>query len=196
MMKTSRDYAELLIGHWIKATPSQLSRGKSWYGRANRICNQIAKETDTPLRKVVGILSALSPSNKWERNIEDTRNFILSDGQCRVCTYRVQKAKALRILRGNYSEAVVADVLAGPKTRAFFANILHPRTDHNVTIDRWALRAVGEGVATPKGLLPTIREGYKIAATVAGLRVHELQAVAWLVEKELPSEKGSIRNWT
>ena len=54
---------------------------------------------------VVGVLSALSPNNKWERNvIDDTENMCVaykSDiplDDVKVCTYNANKQKAIKIL--------------------------------------------------------------------------------------------------
>jgi len=182
-MKTVNEYKVDLFEQWMKSTPKQKKEGRSWYGRANRICNRISKETDTPLYKVVGILAALSPSNKWDRNVLDTKNFIETGGDCKVCTYTTNKDKAYEILTNTTGKQSVLKILNGPKTTAFFTNILHPRTGGAVTVDRWALRSVQEGERTPIVQKRKIIEAHQLAASELGIKPHELQATVWLQVK-------------
>ena len=195
MNKTVEEYKDDIYEQWFNTTPKQKKEGKSWYGRANRICNKIAKQYDIPLYKVVGILAALSPSNKWERNILDTKNFIKERGNVKVCTYRVNKAKALDILLNANGKQAVLKILNGPKTTAFFTNIFHPRTGGAVTIDRWALRSVQEGESLPIGQKRKLVEAYQEAAHDACIKPHELQAIVWIAVKEkADADKASTYN--
>jgi len=89
-----------------KATPETIRNGVAWYKRAKRDCNQIAKDTGLPLWKVVGVASALSVNNNWERNKVDARNMCeayignayANMWRVKVCTYHPNKLKALKIL--------------------------------------------------------------------------------------------------
>ena len=182
-MKTVTNYVDELRKKYELTTPKQKKEGKSWYGRANRICNRISNDYDIPLYKVVGILAALSPSNKWERNVQDTKNFIKNGGDVKVCTYTAQKDKAGEILFRAKGKQEVLKILNGPKTTAFFTNILHPRTGGAVTIDRWALRSVQEGASSPTTQRRKLITAHQVLANELGIRPHELQAVLWLEVK-------------
>lgn len=178
---------DLLIAQYNSSTPQIKKNGLHWYRDARRWCKEISKNTGVPLEKVVGVLAALSPSNKWPQNKADTINFIVTGGMCKVCTYSVQKEKALYILFFCDTKAEILETLRGPKTKAFFTNIFHCLTDGVVTLDRWALRAVGHHAdKTPtKGEREEILTAYKEAAAEVGIRSHEFQAIIWENIKQL-----------
>ncbi len=172
-MKTHTKLARL----YNKAENKQ---GLIWYRDAYRFSKEVASVTGLPVRVVVGVLSALSPNNKWERNKIDLVNFLKSGGTAKVCTYNNQKEKALKILVQQPTELGIKRILRGDKTVNFFQNILHPYTDGAVTIDRWAIRAAG---FSEKGLKVAdyreIKQAYLLAAKKVGVRPQELQAVIW-----------------
>ena len=51
------------------ATNKQIRDGQSWYKNANLEANKIAKKHNLDVLKVSGVISALSPRNKWKRNL-------------------------------------------------------------------------------------------------------------------------------
>jgi hypothetical protein len=155
-------------------------RSLHWYRRAFRFSKELAAETGQPLRVVVGVVAALSPNNRWERNKIDARNFILSEGTSNACTFFVQRDKAWKILHEQPSEKEIAAILKGDKTISFFHNILHPYTNGKVTIDMWAIRAAGfcEKKVTVQERRD-IKQAYYDAAKSVGVRAHEYQAVVW-----------------
>ena len=60
------------------ANPSEIKHGLTWYVNALTDCKKIANDLDLPIHIVVGVVSALSPNNKWEigafvNNLEDNR---------------------------------------------------------------------------------------------------------------------------
>lgn len=151
-----------------------------WYRRAFKYAKELAKETGVPLRVAAGVISALSPNNRWEQNKIDARNFILSEGTSSACTFYTQRDKAWKILHEQPSELGIKRILRGDKTISFFTNILHPYTDSEVTIDMWAIRAAGH--SEKKLSTETrrqIKAAYYEAASEVGVRVHEFQAVVW-----------------
>jgi len=114
-----------------KATPAMIRNGVAWYKRAKRECNQIAKDTGLPLWKVVGVASALSPNNKWDRNVLDARNMCeayvnnayADIWRVKVCTYNPNKRKALLVL-GLSNVGQVKSLLNGKKIVAFYSCIM------------------------------------------------------------------------
>jgi len=114
-----------------RATPAMIRNGVAWYKRAKRECNKIAKDTGLPLWKVVGVASALSPNNKWDRNVLDARNMCeayvnnayADIWRVKVCTYNPNKRKALLVL-GLSNVGQVKSLLNGKKIVAFYACIM------------------------------------------------------------------------
>ena len=168
------------------ATQDQIESGKSWYYRANEICNNLAGDNFTP-EQVAGVISALSPRNKWERNIIDAETVLnaVSEGllpeQVKVCTFNTNKFKAFEIAKGNRT---ITDV--SRKTYAFIRNIAGLDQDR-ATIDVWHLRACfGKTIDT--GLTPkrydmieaiTLDEAKRV-----GLKGFEYQAIIWEVVRD------------
>jgi hypothetical protein len=181
-----------LMGLYGDVPTARRKEGKFWYRKARKMCKEISNNTGLPLVKVVGILSALSPSNKWERNCIDLHNFIATGGSCRVSTYGAQKAKAWRILHKWNTEKEVLAELNGVKTKAFFNNIYHCYTAGTVTLDRWGIRAAG--FDSDKSLRKLERaellEAYQTAAKLVNMRPHEFQAIIWEEIKSRPLLKG------
>jgi hypothetical protein len=92
-----------IIAIYKLANPSEIKHGLTWYVNANTDCMRIANTLELPLHIVIGVVSALSPNNKWERNIvnaEDLCNAFIN-GQdmdsIKVSTYHKMKQKAWHI---------------------------------------------------------------------------------------------------
>ena len=164
-------------------TQEERNQGKQWYKTAHELAKLIQEETghSNTMREIAGIISALSPGNKWERNIQDAKAVImanntgLSPEQIKVCTYSKNKQKAFQIAQGL---DLIQDTAR--KTFSFVENIL--LNPDRVTIDRWHLRALFgagvEGTPTPKIYDQlarlTIQEAEKV-----GLKGYEYQAIIW-----------------
>lgn len=54
-----------------QATEAEHKHGTTWYAKAQSHAQRIADKHVVPLRVVVGVIAALSPNNKWERNVTD-----------------------------------------------------------------------------------------------------------------------------
>jgi hypothetical protein len=167
-----------------EATTEQLKSGSAWYKKAHDICLDYAKEFGTTTEVVANVISALSPRNKWERNIEDCYSVMKAvklgykPEDIKVCTFNANKYKAFDIARNGARISKSA-----PKTYSFVRNI-SALDVHRVTIDVWHLRAcfgkTVEGGLTPKRYKRlediTIQEAKKF-----GLRGYEFQAIIWEV---------------
>ncbi len=164
------------------ATQVDLVAGCNWYASAHKICLDYAVEFDTTTERVAQIMSALSPNNKWERNIKDTRIVLeavrggVPAELVKVCTFHSNKFKAFAIARGELN--IIA---TSPKTFAFVRNI-GALDETKVTIDLWHLRACF-GATIETGLtLKRYRELERITieeAKKVGLKGYEFQAVVW-----------------
>ena len=165
------------------ATEKHIEDGMLWYSQANKLVNDLSLEFDicTP-EQIAGIISALSPRNKWERNIYDTTQVLraVEKGKdledIKVCTFNTNKYKAFDIARGN-----LAIDRSSRKTYSFVKNIANLDSDY-VTIDVWHLRAMF-GKTVESGLTPSrYDELAKITieeASEVGLLGYQYQAIIW-----------------
>ena len=86
------------------ATPDEIADGIKWYAEAQAISKKLSLKHDMPLHIVVGVMAALSPNNKWERNVQNTDELIAAylNGEAiesiKVSTYNKMKEKAWSIL--------------------------------------------------------------------------------------------------
>ncbi len=167
-----------IIHHFNNASESEVTDGFSWYERAHNECILLSQVFELPLSKVVGVVSALSPNNKWHRNLHDTWNFLDKPHlNTKVCTFKNQRRKALSILKSDGTDSTILGILKGSKTQNFFNNILHYNSSDAVTVDLWAFRSV-ELDQSVKNFKITAT-AYKNVADSLGIRPHQLQAVVW-----------------
>lgn len=169
---------ESLIDLFANANEEHFNHGLRWYKKANAICKKLSKKHNLPLYKVVGIMSALSPRNRWERNILDTESVIVSGLEAKVCTFNPNKEKAVKILNASSKEEVFR-LLNGRKVQSFYNNILMHKLSSTVTVDVWAMRSVGLDRAPNKTLYNQVEQAYKELALIVGLKPHEAQAICW-----------------
>lgn len=142
---------------------------------------------------LIGAFVALSPNNDEAGNYRDldlmceavaTKQPLTS---FRITGYPKNLEKAWRILHGEYP----ADVLRGPKTRAFFYNILDPTGDWNVTVDGhmfsiWHGRRFRmKDAKMNEKLYYAISADYRAAAKSVRLIPCQLQSVLWLTWKRI-----------
>jgi len=178
-----------------RATTDDIANGVEWYDRAKRYADTISKWTNTNLNTVIGVMAALSPNNKWERNVKDCERMVqawksgedLSD--FKVSCYNTMKLKAWSILEDNLtSDDDILDRLNGQKIRSFYSNI---RGLDEVTIDGHALNialGVRQGLTTDKTNMSKkvyrqMQEVYVKAAKRVDIKPHVLQAITWTTWK-------------
>ena len=169
---------EQIISHYKNADILQIQDGLTWYERAHNESLLLSMVFDISLPKVIGVIAALSPNNKWQRNLKDAWNLLdtpLITTKC--CTFTKQRQKALDILKSSGEEAEILRILNGIKTQNFFKNILHHKTSETVTVDIWAFRSVN--VKPTKKNYEPVAAAYREAAIELKLRPHQLQAVVW-----------------
>ena len=136
---------------WCKhADDDMIKQGKEWYKDAQTFTKEMATKYKIDAYRVAGVVAALSPNNRWERNKIDAEAVISAWAKgysydcVKVCTYGANKRKAFGILEGR------TEITAkSPKTHAFAMNVGLNSPDH-ITIDKWHLRACvtrpGDGV--------------------------------------------------
>lgn len=185
-----------ILAVFFTAGPLEIQQGKEWYFHASLI----AKGMVTPevnFHAVAGVIAALSPNNRWERNIRDAEALIkaYSFGEeldtIKVSTFGRNKQKALQILRGESP----LDVLGGRKVRSFYQCIIG---GEDVCIDGHAYSVwLGQRISTsstPKisdKLYDKIAEDYRTATkqinqiTGQDYRPSDVQAITWVVYRKL-----------
>jgi hypothetical protein len=186
-----------IIAIYKLANASEIKHGLTWYVNANTDCMRIANTLELPLHIVIGVVSALSPNNKWERNIvnaEDLCNAFIN-GQdmdsIKVSTYHKMKQKAWYILETmpNYDETIT--ILNGKKIVSFFRNISGDETD--ITIDGHARNIYyndRQGLTTPNTNIRKleyldIQKAYLRASKKLGIKAYELQAITWVAWRRI-----------
>lgn len=189
------NYVRNILKTYRKATHSDIASGIEWYDRAKREAKGISKELGLSLSTVVGVMAALSPNNRWERNVKDTyamckafvEGYEIDD--FKVSTYNAMKQKAWTILEESLNDDDdILSRLNGQKIRSFYSNI---KGLDEVTVDGHALniaRGYREGLTSDKTnigkkLYKELQEAYVKAAKRAGVAPHEMQAITWTVWK-------------
>ena len=199
---TSRTTA--IIGTYHLSTDLERSNGKNWYRQAHRAALDLSGPFACGVITSAGVIAALSPNNKWERNLRDAQVLLdtfktlgaYAASQVRVCTFDTNKAKALAILKlQNPTVDDVVTVLHGLKISAFYRCILGD--SQAVCVDGHAYSIwFGEHITTTKTpkisarLYAQIADDYRAAAQIVSttsqsVTPSELQAITWLTHKRL-----------
>lgn len=174
-----------------RATESDTINGVEWYDRAKREAQRIAEYANLNIRTVVGVMAALSPNNRWERNVRDAEvmceRWVNGDSldSFKVSCYNTMKAKAWSILEDELDDDDdILTRLNGQKIRSFYSNIIGL---DEVTIDGHALniaRGYREGLTTDKTNMGKrqyreLQLAYVKAAKRVKVKPHVLQAITW-----------------
>lgn len=188
------------------ATQGDILAGVEWYKRAHKLGVKLIHAYDgLMLGQAVGVIAALSPNNKWERNCVDAEAMIKAwhagadPLTVKVCTFGKNKAKAAAILALTADDLEtdrVTEILNGRKVVAFYRSIMGD--PDAVCVDGHAY-AVWIGERVPTTQTPSI--GIKLYADIArayqlvAKRSYELcgttltptqvQAVTWVTYRRL-----------
>ena len=178
-----------------RATTDDIANGIEWYDRAKRYADTISEKTGVHLHTVIGVMAALSPNNKWERNVHDCERMCMywvhgyDLDYFKVSCYNTMKQKAWSILEDNLtSDDEILDRLNGQKIRSFYSNI---RGLDEVTIDGHALNialGIRQGLTTDKTNMSKkvyrqMQEVYVRASKRVDIKPHVLQAITWTTWK-------------
>jgi len=171
------------------ANDHQIAEGIGWYKTWSR---KIAKLDPTNPRRAWAIFSILSPLNSVERNWELTKLIYATNGNLTSGYFRKQLAKANAIHNGELPAEESSISKTPVKTISFFRNFTGNM--EAVTIDSWMLKAVfnvnfKKGDKTPS--MSSVRnynsivEAVRIVANELDIAPAELQAIVWVVIREL-----------
>lgn len=190
-----KKYVKNIKAVYKQSTGKEYLDGVRWYREAKAKGQEIADRNKVPLHIAVGVIAALSPTNKWERNLVDADNLIhhfMIGGymeDVNVSTYNTMKLKAWTILNtmGDYEETAI--ILNGPKITDFYRCIM----GENVCVidgHAWCIanndrRVLQEVPNIGKRLRVAMQEAYKEAGVSDGLTAYEMQAITWLTWKRI-----------
>ena len=110
-----------IIAIYKLANANEIKHGLTWYVNANADCKRIASKLELPIHIVIGVVSALSPNNKWERNIVNAEELCVAfiNGQdmdsIKVSTYHKMKQKAWHIMETMPNHEETISILNGQK---------------------------------------------------------------------------------
>ena len=180
------------------ATLTEQQDGITWYPAAKAIAVKLAERHEIPAAQAIGVIAALSPRNRWERNVEDADRLIAAYKAggpeqamlTKVCTFTANKTKAVKILESGLETMPTAlDILSGPKLREF-ASCIAGLPD--VCIDGhafciWAANRTGlkDVPAIGVKLRREIKSDYQTAADELGITPSACQAITWVTWRRL-----------
>lgn len=191
------NYAKNIQTVFAAATPNEHEHGLTWYQDAQDACQAMADKHQLPLVVVVGVVAALSPTNRWERNLVDADNML----ECFVaggyvedttpCTYKAMRDKAWRILEGGVGQSIeaIAKTLNGPKITDFFLCIMGQDVcvidGHAWCIANADRRTMQEVPSIGKKLRKELQAAYSKAGKKHGMTAYQMQAATWVAWKRI-----------
>ena len=195
--------AREIVAKFQLATSQEVQLGCDWYASDLKIASRIASKYGTTTEVAAGVIAALSPNNRWERNIIDAENIIkcwAAGGTdedvlaVTCCTYSTMKQKALDILTRDIP---IVEILNGPKIIEFFNCITNPMLN-DVCIDGHAYSVwFGQRLTMKqvpnigKKLRQQIKTDYVDACTFINEELNEsftpadIQAITWVTHKRI-----------
>ena len=193
-------YSKTKIKNNIIKTYKQSNQSElnDWYQEAHDFgCDVSGMFKGVPKRKVLGIVSALSPLKEWNKNKELAVDLI-STGTCGHMGRNIQKGRDILAIKGsNYREcdSMVLDfkirkILNGEKTKAFYTNMTYP-SGKGVTVDRHAIAIAIGRTATDKEqsiskqVYTFIENCYIMTSETLNLAPLHLQSITWQTWKRI-----------
>ena len=174
-----------IIDTYERATDAQQMAGENWYWMARHLAEELADRHSLPVENVAYAIAALSPVTDW------ITNQIAASEVCATGFTRFQSGanvdKANRCLAGELT------ALRGPKVERFALAIVNPLGDTTACIDRHAFSIwmgtkqtdVQQKVLARKGAYELVADAYAEAARILDVPVHTVQAVTWVVFRDL-----------
>lgn len=181
------------------ANAAERADGAAWYPVAHCIAFELAENYGITECQAIGVLAALSPRNRWSRNVDDAEALVAAyvaagpeqAALTKVCTFSSNKAKAIRILETDDPTAdQVRAILSGPKMKEFFTCILGNHSE--VCVDGHAF-CVWNGGRTSLADVPgigvrlrrQIKADYVAAAEQLDISPATLQAITWVAWRRI-----------
>ena len=169
-----------LLDAYQSATADERSAGIHWYEDARSVIATLADDIGISRFVFAGVVAALSPRIRWNTNLDAAtrmcRAAISGEDMPVVAGFGHNREIAWSIANGGS-----ADLISGPKTRAFFNNLIG--NEYEVTVDVWMLRAAGLEVAN-KGNMDNIADSVRRIARYRRLTPAQVQAIIWTVKRD------------
>jgi hypothetical protein len=187
-------HVDHILGAYMRSSTADRADGTDWYASARTLAQTLLPDD---VETAAGVIAALSPMTAWPENVKRATAAIRGE---HVAHTEPNVAKVLRILSGEYP----LDVLSGPKTRAFFLNIMGEHSIETVTVDRHAIDVACGIVQSDTDRAKAIRgkAGYaKVAAMyveaaniIGDITPAQLQAVVWVYWRRnvVPNFHGDV----
>ena len=195
-----------ISGMLMLASQADIISGLHWYQRAYDLSVRFIHTYEgLTMGQAVGVIAALSPNNKWERNCIDAEAMIKTwaiggdYNMIKVCTFNPNKQKAIAILSLDMESVdteAIPKILNGQKVVAFYRSIMGDK--NAVCVDGHAYAIfIGERVPTTKTpsitpkLFETIQRAYQLvakrSADLCGIELSptQVQAVTWVTYRRL-----------
>lgn len=196
-----------IVGCYFSASTEEKVAGLNWYPNAKAIASRIGDIVNIRDEIVEGVIAALSPNVRWERNCKDAETLLTamvssqSDStdwrETRLSAYPLNREKACKILSVTYfgmgPDLIdnIRNILNGNKTKAFFQCINDPANPTAVCVDgharnifygsRVALKSKSMGDNEYNHIANAYREAADIISKAEERKVlpMEVQAVTW-----------------
>lgn len=207
-----QEFVNNIMATYNRATTEEKVAGAGWYKEAWSACSDMSKRFDVPLAVITGVVAALSPNNRWERNLGDAERLIAAylNGDdvlsVSVSTYNAMRAKGWKICAiaseqhqhataDQLNEAILEE-LRGQKIKSFYSNIMGLP---GCTIDGHARNiAYNERLALTGGKFTlgkveyvVLQEMYQEAAAIVSadlgveLQASVMQAITWVTWRRI-----------
>ena len=180
-----------------QSTVEEVAHGLTWYADALKECQDMADCHRLPLAIVVGVVAALSPTNRWQRNLVDAHYMckaFVNGGYVEdtaPCTYKTMRDKAWKILSDGVTQDAddIAKTLNGPKITDFFWCIMGQDVcvidGHAWCIANADRRTMQEVPSIGKKLRKELQAAYSKAGKRHGMTAFEMQAATWVTWKRI-----------
>lgn len=195
-MKTNVDNIKAV---YQLASATERADGSSWYPVAHCVALELADRYRITECQAIGVIAALSPRNRWERNVHDAEALIsayVAAGPAqamltKVCTFTSNKAKAVKILQTvDPTSDEVRAILSGPKLKEFYSCILGSREEicvdgHAYCIWNGGRTGLKDVPAIGVKLRREIKADYAEAAEALDVAPSALQAITWVAWRRI-----------
>lgn len=168
--------------------------GLTTYADYHQLLRVLAEQYSTRLENVVGAFVALSPNNDYVNNLRSLVSVLeglrhqRSRSSVTVSTYKACRDRALDYASGRRDFLLST---TGPKTRAFFLNIMDPTDPKPVTVDGHMVSCwFGQRLRMVEAAYSSwdydvIAEGVRQLAAEMHLLPNQLQAMLWFTWKRI-----------
>lgn len=185
-MRIIRSWADRIVGTYLDADDAIRAQGDAWYATESTALRRWADAHQLPHAAAIGAASAISPGMRWDFVLLHL-SALAQNPKAKVPTYsRAFVDRANACLDG----ADPIDVLSGPKTRAFYRQLMAEGTcPESVVVDGHAFN-IARGVVSPirnaVSLAVTPRRyrvasaAYRLAGEELGVYPAAVQASTWI----------------